>query len=64
MRLFCCGCNEDVNARLTTDKMRRGELYRSISDELGYQYHTGELRTIEEARKVWKIVNKIAKSLS
>ena len=124
MRLYCCGCSEEVQARLTTGeeiyphrddlfslpfwkcdtcenyvgchhktkdrtkplgniptpelraarkhihaildpiwksgKMPRGKLYRSISDELGYQYHTAELRTVDEARRVWKIVRKYA----
>ena len=33
----------------------RGQIYAKLKKELGYQYHTGELRTMEEARKVWKI---------
>lgn len=37
------------------EKMKRGEVYAVISNELGYTYHTGELRSIEEARRVWKI---------
>lgn len=37
------------------EKMKRGEVYAVISSELGYTYHTGELRSLEEARRVWKI---------
>lgn len=33
----------------------RGRIYSYLSKQIGYQYHTGELRTMEEARKVWKI---------
>ena len=124
MRIFCCGCDSEVPARLTTGKeiyprradlaslpfwkcdacgnyvgchhktkertkplgniptpqlrnarkhihaildpiwksgkIGRSELYRSITDELGYQFHTAELKTVEEARRVWKIVRKFA----
>jgi zinc-finger-containing domain len=41
------------------EKMKRGEIYAIISNELGYTYHTGELRSLEEARMVWKIVAEI-----
>ena len=36
-----------------TGRIRRGRAYKYISKHLGYSYHTGEIRTIEEARKVW-----------
>ena len=39
-------------------KMKRASLYKKISDELGWQYHTGNIRTIEEARKVYVIVRR------
>ncbi len=38
--------------------MKRASLYKKISDELGWQYHTGNIRTIEEARKVYVIVRR------
>lgn len=41
-------------------KMGRSQLYRLLSDELGYTYHTAELRTLEEARRVYRIVRKLA----
>src|SRR4051812_41388072 len=34
----------------------RGRIYAAISQALGYQYHTGEIKTLEEARKVYAIV--------
>lgn len=37
-------------------KIKRGQAYAYISKRLGYHYHTGELRSIEEARTVWRIV--------
>ena len=40
-------------------KMKRKEIYRRISDELGYKYHTANLRSIEKARNVYKIVRRI-----
>lgn len=38
----------------------RTALYMRISNELGYTYHTGEIRTIEEARRVYRIVLRLA----
>ena len=37
-------------------------LYAKLTADLGYTYHTAELRSVEEARKVWKVVNEYAKS--
>lgn len=39
--------------------MTRSEVYKKISDEIGYEYHTGELRTLDEARKVYSIVTRL-----
>lgn len=35
--------------------MKRAELYKRISDELGYPYHTGNTKSLEELRQVYKI---------
>ena len=35
----------------------RTEVYKIISDELGYQFHTANIRTESEARQVLDIVN-------
>lgn len=40
-------------------KMRRKEVYNLISSQLGYQYHTAEIRSLEEAEKVLKIVTSL-----
>lgn len=37
----------------------RKEVYKIISKKLGYEYHTGEIKTVEEAKRVYKIVEKI-----
>jgi len=37
----------------------RGKLYAELSEKLGYHYHTGEIKSIEEARKVYGVVKKI-----
>lgn len=39
------------------NRWTRKALYKAISKRLGYEYHTAELRSIEEARKVWSILN-------
>jgi len=41
-------------------KMPRGKLYTMIAKELGYQYHTAEIKSVEEARKIYSIVKAIA----
>lgn len=33
----------------------RAKIYAHISRKLGKQYHTGEIRTLDEARQVWQI---------
>lgn len=42
-------------------KMPRGKVYARIARELGLEeYHTAEIRTIEEARRVYTIVKGLA----
>ena len=38
------------------EKMKRTHIYAIISNELGYNYHTAELKSIEEATRVKDIV--------
>jgi len=44
-------------------KMKRNEIYKQIGEQIGRKYHTANIRTIEEARKVYTIVREI-KSLT
>lgn len=44
-------------------KIPRGKLYAKLSRELGYNYHTGEIKTVEEARKIYTIVKTIAQGV-
>ena len=37
-------------------KWKRGALYADISEKLGWNYHTANIRTIEEARQVYRVV--------
>lgn len=46
-----------------SDKIKRGQIYAHIAKKLGYQYHTGELRSLEEARTVYKIVAELHNEL-
>jgi len=41
-------------------KISRGKLYRRISEELGYSYHTAQIRSLEEARRVWAVIKRFA----
>jgi hypothetical protein len=46
-------------------KMPRGKLYARLASQLGLrEYHTAELKTVEEARKVYAIVREISRSLA
>lgn len=40
-------------------KMKRGQVYKRISDALGYEFHTAEIRSVEEAQKITQIVKRI-----
>lgn len=41
-------------------KMSRSKLYSIVSKKLGYEYHTAEIRSIEDARVVYRIVRDIS----
>lgn len=41
-------------------QMKRGKLYAIIAEKLGYEYHTAEIKTIEEARNIYRIMREIA----
>ena len=41
--------------------MSRNDVYAALSDELGWEYHTAQIRSVEEARTVYRLVQKIAK---
>jgi hypothetical protein len=43
------------------NRISRKKLYCLISENLGYIFHTGEIKTIDEARRVYKIVLDISK---
>lgn len=61
------GARAHIHARLDpiwkTRRMAREHLYARLTDVLGRQYHTAELRTIEEARMVYAAVVEIEKGL-
>lgn len=41
------------------DRRRRKAIYKKISKQLGWKYHTAKIRSIEEARTVYRIVRSI-----
>lgn len=43
---------------------KRGHLYARLTDVLGREYHTGELRTLDEARTIYRAVQAIKNELS
>ena len=40
-------------------KIKRREIYALISEKLGWKYHTANIRSVEEAREVYKLVRKL-----
>lgn len=46
-----------------TGRAKRRQIYAHISRELGYEYHTGELKTIDEARRVYRIALDYSKTI-
>lgn len=42
-------------------KYKRGALYAKLSKDIGYEYHTAEIKTLDEARKIYKIILSIIK---
>lgn len=36
-------------------RIKRGTLYRDLSSRLGYEYHTAEIKTLDEARRVYRV---------
>ena len=46
-----------------SDKIKRGQAYAYVSKRLGYSYHNGEIRSIEEARTIYKIVGELHNKL-
>ena len=41
-------------------KMSRKKLYSKISKQIGWNYHTAKIRSIDEARTIYKIVREYA----
>ncbi len=43
--------------------MGRSQVYAYISHQLGHDYHNGEIRTLEEARQIYRIVGTLRNEL-
>lgn len=43
-----------------TKRFSRGDLYNQLSKRLGREYHTADLRSLEEARLIYKSIKEIA----
>lgn len=42
----------------------RKEIYSMLSEGLGYQYHTAEIRNLDEARKIFRMVRSYAREIN
>lgn len=45
-------------------KITRTALYRLISKRLGYTYHNGGTKSVQECMEVWNIIDSIEKDLN
>lgn len=45
-------------------KIKRGQAYAYITHRTGRQYHNGDIRTLEEAREIYKIVGELHNTLT
>lgn len=41
-------------------RIGRGAVYARISERIGQEYHTGEIKSVEDARNIYRIVKEIA----
>jgi hypothetical protein len=39
---------------------QRGKIYAELSRELGWNYHTGDIKTLDEAREVYRLLQQRA----
>ena len=37
-------------------KIKRKELYSKLSEKLGWKYHTAKIRSVEEARNIYRLI--------
>ena len=42
--------------------MSRTKIYALISEKIGKEFHASEIRSIEDARNIYRIIQKIKKS--
>lgn len=40
-------------------KFKRSQLYEAISAVVGWEYHTAQIKSVEEAREIYKFINRL-----
>lgn len=55
--------HELIDPPWKSGRVKRAVLYKRLSDALGYEYHTADIRTIEEARHVYRVARNILSQL-
>lgn len=43
--------------------IKRKDLYKLVGEKIGKKYHTAEIRSIEEARLVWRVISQIKRDI-
>lgn len=44
-------------------KIKRSALYKRLSDQLGWKYHTASIRSVDEARDIYRMVQALMSEL-
>jgi hypothetical protein len=45
-------------------QVKRSKLYAEMSKRLGYEYHTGEIKTLDEARHVYRVARDVIRDIT
>jgi predicted DNA-binding transcriptional regulator len=64
MKQFKIKIHNILDPMWKTQKISRGKIYTDLSRYLGYVYHTGEIKTITEAEKIYNYLCERSKQLT
>ena len=57
------GVHDRMDKLWKSGRIKRKDLYNKISEYMGYQYHNGETRSVEECNKALCVINRIEREL-
>lgn len=57
------GVHDRMDKLWKSGRIKRKDLYNKISEYMGYEYHNGETRSVEECNKALCVINRIEREL-